>query len=153
MLTQEEVGCLSDEFETRTPTPTQPFPSGSVTITYTYDVLGRLTAADYSEGQSCHYTYEAVGNRLTQETQYSTINYTYDIANRLTSVDGVRLHPSINSGQATRNGGRDFGDDVPEKHRGGVPEGHRDGVAMTQWKKSRLNYTLNCDTGVVVSPI
>ncbi|MDY7078888.1 MAG: RHS repeat domain-containing protein [Chloroflexota bacterium] len=31
-------------------------------ITYTYDPLGRLTAADYSSGESFEYRYDAVGN-------------------------------------------------------------------------------------------
>jgi YD repeat-containing protein len=39
---------------------------------------------------SARYTYDAVGNRLTEETEGSLVNaYTYDAANRLTSVDGV----------------------------------------------------------------
>ena len=70
-----------------------PIPGGTietdVTITYTYDPLYRLTAADYSTGEFFHYTYDAVGNRLTQETEAGASTYTYDIANRLTSVDDV----------------------------------------------------------------
>ena len=58
-------------------------------IDYTYDPLQRLTAADYSTGEAFHYTYDVVGNRLTQDTLAGTNLYTYDIANRLTSVDGV----------------------------------------------------------------
>ena len=73
-------------------TPTT-VPSGPVTIDYTYDPLYRLTAADYDSGDYYHYTYDAVGNRLTQESSVggppSTVAYAYDIANRLTSVDGV----------------------------------------------------------------
>lgn len=62
-----------------------------VTIDYTYDSLYRLTAADYDDdvGTFFHYTYDAVGNRLTQDTMAGANNYAYDIANRLTSVDGV----------------------------------------------------------------
>ncbi len=60
-----------------------------ITITYTYDALGRLTAADYDSGEYFHYTYDAVGNRLTEDTLAGTNTYAYDIANRLTSVDGV----------------------------------------------------------------
>ena len=67
--------------------------SGSVIINYTYDLLYRLTAADYSTSDYYHYTYDAVGNRLSQTSMVgglsSTVNYTYDIANRLESVDGV----------------------------------------------------------------
>jgi RHS repeat-associated protein len=77
-------GCIKDLV---------PIPGGTietdVTIDYTYDPLYRLTAADYSTGEFFHYTYDAVGNRLTQETEAGTSAYTYDIANRLTSVDGV----------------------------------------------------------------
>ncbi len=65
----------------------------SQTIMYTYDPLYRLTAADYSTGDYYHYTYDAVGNRLTQEKsvsgQQSTDGYQYDIANRLINVNGV----------------------------------------------------------------
>jgi RHS repeat-associated protein len=68
-------------------------PDGSVTVTYTYDALNRLSAADYSNGDYFHYTFDAVGNRLSQEsslggTQVST-EYTYDDANRLTGAGGV----------------------------------------------------------------
>jgi RHS repeat-associated protein len=61
----------------------------SVTIDYTYDPLYRLTAADYDTGEFFHYNYDAVGNRLTQETHEENNTYVYDIANRLIEVDGV----------------------------------------------------------------
>jgi len=61
----------------------------SVTIDYSYDPLQRLVAADYSTGEFFHYSYDAVGNRLTQEALAGTNVYTYDIANRLVEVDGV----------------------------------------------------------------
>ena len=61
----------------------------SVTIDYTYDPLQRLVAADYSTGEFFHYSYDPVGNRLTQDTLAGTNSYTYDIANRLIEVDGV----------------------------------------------------------------
>jgi RHS repeat-associated protein len=65
----------------------------NVTINYTYDPLYRLTAADYSDGKYFHYTYDAVGNRLTQDAnlagQPASTSYTYDSANRLTNVGGV----------------------------------------------------------------
>lgn len=42
--------------------------SGTTTIiTYTYDSLSRLTAADYSNDIFYHYSYDSVGNRLTEE--------------------------------------------------------------------------------------
>ena len=56
-----------------------------VTIDYTYDPLHRLTAADYSTGDHYHYTHDAVGNRLTQESMVagllSNIGYVYEDAN------------------------------------------------------------------------
>jgi len=51
--------------------------------------LYRLTSADYLTGDFYHYTYDAVGNRLSEETQLATKNYVYDEANSLASVDGV----------------------------------------------------------------
>ncbi|MGD8456603.1 MAG: RHS repeat-associated core domain-containing protein [Anaerolineales bacterium] len=63
------------------------FYAETATIDYTYDPLYRLTAADYDTGLYFHYTYDAVGNRLSQTTDIATTSYTYDIANRLTAVD------------------------------------------------------------------
>ncbi len=58
-----------------------------------YDPLYRLTAADYSNGDYYHYSYDAVGNRKTQTSMVnglsSTVDYDYDDANRLTTVNGV----------------------------------------------------------------
>ncbi len=62
----------------------------STTITYTYDPLNRLKNADYNDGTYFHYTYDAVGNRLTETALGGAAKtYTYDAANRLTSADGV----------------------------------------------------------------
>jgi RHS repeat-associated protein len=61
----------------------------NTTIAYAYDPLYRLTAADYSDGKLFHYTYDSVGNRLTQQTQAGTTTYTYDSANRLATVNGI----------------------------------------------------------------
>ena len=58
-------------------------------VDYTYDPLYRLTAADYSTGELFHYTYDTVGNRLTQDTPAGTNVYAYDITNRLTEVGGA----------------------------------------------------------------
>jgi RHS repeat-associated protein len=78
-------------------TATVTLPGGTsqttTTIDYTYDPLYRLTNADYSTGDSYQYSYDSVGNRLTQESMVnglsSTVNYNYDIANRLEDVNGV----------------------------------------------------------------
>jgi RHS repeat-associated protein len=77
----------------------------SMTITYTYDPLYSLTAADYSDGNYTYYTYDAVGNRLTQETPAGTNNYEYDIANRLTEVDETS-YTWDNNGNLTNDGTR-----------------------------------------------
>jgi RHS repeat-associated protein len=58
-------------------------------ISYTYDPLGRLTSANYADGNYFSYTYDAVGNRLSETTQFGTTTYTYDAANRLATVNGV----------------------------------------------------------------
>jgi RHS repeat-associated protein len=58
-----------------------------------YDPLNRLTEANYSNNDYYHYAYDAVGNRLTQDTFLSGLltntTYVYDDANRLTGVNGV----------------------------------------------------------------
>ncbi len=69
-------------------TPTDA-PAGSVTIEYTYDGLYRLVGANYSDGTYFRYTYDAVGNRQTEETPAGTTVYEYDAANRLVSVGAV----------------------------------------------------------------
>jgi hypothetical protein len=62
----------------------------TTSITYDCDPLYRLTAADYSNGAYFHCTYDATGNRLTEDTEVGPpVTYGYDIANRLTSVGGV----------------------------------------------------------------
>ena len=59
------------------------------TITYAYDPLGRLISANYGDGNYFVYTYDAVGNRLSETTQFGTTTYTYDAANRLATVNAV----------------------------------------------------------------
>ena len=67
-----------------------------VTINYYYDQLYRLTEADYSTGEYFWFTYDAVGNRLTQETHEDFNTYLYDDANKLTEVDGVTYTWDVN---------------------------------------------------------
>jgi len=80
-----------DAFESRRQSYIGPMGGGLATqnITYDYDPLYRLTTADYDTGPFFHYTYDAVGNRLTQTTHLASNSYVYDIANRLTSIDSV----------------------------------------------------------------
>jgi YD repeat-containing protein len=58
-------------------------------IHYTYDPLYRLTQASYSTSQNFTYTYDAVGNRLTETGPGGAKTYTYDDADRLTAVNGI----------------------------------------------------------------
>ncbi len=64
--------------------------SGSLIIDYTYDPLNRLASADYSDGRSFDYTYDASGNvlELGQNLGPGTIitTYTYDEANQLNTA-------------------------------------------------------------------
>ncbi len=73
------------------PTPLPGY--NETTINYTYDPLYRLTEANYSNGGYYHYTYDSVGNRLTQEKSITglvtTDTYVYDDANRLASVNSI----------------------------------------------------------------
>ncbi len=77
-------------------------------MTYIYDPLNRMTRADYNNGVYFHYTYDAVGNRLTEETLGGTINTsTYDAANRLSAVDGV-TYTWDNNGNLLSDGVRSY---------------------------------------------
>ncbi len=73
------------------PTPTPP-PEGveQISIDYGYDPLYRLTRATYagSFASTYYYSYDAVGNRLSQTVNGNRTTYGYDIANRLASVNG-----------------------------------------------------------------
>ncbi|KAA3646532.1 MAG: hypothetical protein DWQ07_10000 [Chloroflexi bacterium] len=57
-------------------------------IDYVYDPLNRLTEANYDDGSFFHYSYDAVGNRLTEDANGVVSTYSYDIANRLTDLNG-----------------------------------------------------------------
>jgi YD repeat-containing protein len=102
------AACIPTPTSTSTPTPTST-PTGTPTptatpepnpvvittvIDYAYDPLYRLIAADYDSGWFFHYVYDAVGNRLLQETHNATNVYAYDAANRLTAIRGL-LNPTI----------------------------------------------------------
>jgi YD repeat-containing protein len=78
-----------DAFESRRSSYIGAGTSSTTAITYSYDPLYRLTTASYSTGQFFSYTYDAVGNRLTQTTLNGTTVYTYDAASRLINVSGT----------------------------------------------------------------
>ena len=92
---------------TSTPTNT-PIPPGPITIMYDYDPLNRLTAADYSTGDYYHYTYDTVGNRLSQSTFLGslpmTTEYGYDDANRIQTVNGVMTYTFDDNGNLLSDG-------------------------------------------------
>jgi YD repeat-containing protein len=106
---QSEIGSLKlYGTSTQAAEPTVPLSEAiSMTITYTYDPLYRLTAADYSDGNYTYYTYDAVSNRLTQETPAGTNDYEYNIANRLVEVDGTS-YSWDNNGNLTYDGTRGY---------------------------------------------
>jgi RHS repeat-associated protein len=64
-----------------------------VLTTFTYNALNRLTSATQSNSISHSYTYDPVGNQLTETAciggACGTTGYTYDNANRLKFVNGL----------------------------------------------------------------
>jgi RHS repeat-associated protein len=87
-------------------------------ILYTYDSLNRLTAADYSSGIFYHYSYDAAGNRLSQEMALNgepiMTDYTYDDANRLTQV-GEQAYTWDANGNLLDDGLRQYGYDAANR--------------------------------------
>jgi YD repeat-containing protein len=61
----------------------------SVTINYTYDPLYQWMAANYSTGEVFTYTYDAVGNRLSDGAPAGVTTYTYNDANRIATVSTI----------------------------------------------------------------
>jgi RHS repeat-associated protein len=61
----------------------------TATITYEYDPLNRLISSDYNTGEFFHYTYDPLGNRLSQETLAGIDSYLYDDASRISEVNGI----------------------------------------------------------------
>ncbi|MFV2044155.1 MAG: RHS repeat-associated core domain-containing protein [Anaerolineales bacterium] len=92
---------------TPSPTPTPTPEPRTKTISYTYDPLYRLMAANYSSGEFFRYTYDPVGNRLSQSTVAGTNAYAYDAADRLANVDGMAYSWDAN-GNLISDGQRSF---------------------------------------------
>ncbi len=84
------------------------------TIRYTYDNLYRLTAADYASGPFFYYTYDSVGNRLSEITNSGTTTYTYDIANRLTASNAI-TYTWDNNGNLLSDGVNTYGYDYSNR--------------------------------------
>jgi YD repeat-containing protein len=66
---------------TNTPAPTAP--PLNHTRTHTYDNLGRLTDVQDTLGESFHYTYDLVGNRLSATSNGQTTTQTFDAADQM----------------------------------------------------------------------
>ncbi len=60
--------------------------STAVTIDYVYDPPKRLTQANYSNGDYYHHAYDAVGNRLSQESTVNGQPFTNTTTNTLTGT-------------------------------------------------------------------
>ncbi len=70
---------------------------------YSYDDLYRLTKSTYADQSSDTFTYDAVGNRLTEDTD----DYTYNAADQLTDLEGVSFGYD-NNGNLTSRGSDTF---------------------------------------------
>jgi RHS repeat-associated protein len=85
-----EVGLISD---IRTPVLVFSYSLTGKGGCVNSDRLNWLTEANYSKNDYYHYTYDAVGNRETQQKSVlgfvTNDTYIYDDANRLTSLNGV----------------------------------------------------------------
>ena len=70
---------------------------GALTINYEYDPLYRLTSADYSTGDDYQYTYDEVGNRLTESNQLAVSSYQYTgLGDRIRqTVNGVATNYTL----------------------------------------------------------
>lgn len=64
----------------------------SYEVEYKYDKLSRLIEANYSDGYFEHFSYDALGNRLSKLSPNKTIQYTYNTDNQLIEYDDVKLH-------------------------------------------------------------
>jgi RHS repeat-associated protein len=58
---------------------------------YLYDGLGRLTQTTYPNGRIVKWTYDAVGNRLTQTNNGSLTTYSYNAANQIQEAVSYQL--------------------------------------------------------------
>ena len=79
------------------------------TRTYAYDSVDRLTNESVTGAQSYAktFTYDAVGNRLTQVTTglgAGTVNYAYDMRDRLLTENGVTYGYNVNGDVTSKSG-------------------------------------------------
>lgn len=102
--------------------PTEVDQSGATTstTTYGYDTLNRLTSAclqascPNSGDPKTSWTYDGVGNRLTQTTTAGTINYTYNSDDQLTAAGSTNYSYDAN-GNETAAGSNAYSYDVANR--------------------------------------
>jgi RHS repeat-associated protein len=124
--------------------------SGSVTIDYVYDPLYRLTEANYSTGDYYQYTYDAVGNRLTETTQLAVTSYQYDVVNRLASVDSV-TYTWDNNGNLLNDGVNTYDYDSANRLisiSGGQTATYAYNGLGDRLSQNGVNYTLDLNAGL-----
>jgi RHS repeat-associated protein len=110
----------------------------SSTTTYSYDASDRLTSVCFQA--SCpgasdpfiRWTYEHVGNRLTETRPTGTTNYSYDAADELTSA-GATSYSYDHNGNETAAGSRTFSYDLANR------------VTSTTNGSTTTNYTYDGD--------
>ncbi|MEK7784775.1 MAG: DNRLRE domain-containing protein, partial [Chloroflexota bacterium] len=99
---------------TQTPTPTNTatptgtplvVPPPTFSATFVYDPLDRLTGATYSDGQGLAYSYDAAGNRLSEnKSPGGMTSYTYATdSNRLQTVGTLTQTYDANGNMIERN--------------------------------------------------
>ena len=125
---------------------------GSTTITYIYDPLQRVKEANYSNGDYYHYTYDAVGNRLTQNKSIigllTTDTYVYDNANRIASANGVNYNYDAN-GNLLNDGTNAYAYDSANrlKSLNGTTTYSYNGLG-DRLMQNGIHYTLDLNTGL-----
>ncbi|HEX6699608.1 MAG TPA: DUF6531 domain-containing protein [Gaiellaceae bacterium] len=89
--------------------PTQIVRSGAIssTTSLTYDADDRVTAVSGTNAPNLSWTYDGVGNRLSETRNGSNTTYTYNAADQLT-LAGASTYTYDASGNETAGGGRSF---------------------------------------------
>ncbi len=86
-------------------------PTPDETTFFSYDALYRLTGAcinaacDAGPSEFVSYSYDGVGNRLTETTEASSRSFTYNDADQLTAIDGDASFTYDANGNMTNEGG------------------------------------------------
>jgi RHS repeat-associated protein len=95
----------------------------SQTQTYTYDANDRLlstcfqTSCSPTSSSLLRWTYDKVGNRLTEQRGSSTTSYTYNDADQLLSAGSSTTFAYDQNGNQTRKGSRTFTYDLADRMR------------------------------------